>query len=117
MAKDFRPQAPSSRTLTDRLARRARGAFVAGFKLAANTFAAPDCSKLCAFASGERRYWAAGSQSQNELLAAGKLGETAANRLPDLTDDVDRCANLPLMNALFRNYSFPASAYLLEQPG
>ncbi|KAK4104250.1 hypothetical protein N658DRAFT_493754 [Parathielavia hyrcaniae] len=49
------------------------------------------------------------------LLAAGTLGETVVNELLDLTDAVDRYrANLPLMNALYRDYSFLASAYLLE---
>jgi indoleamine 2,3-dioxygenase len=49
------------------------------------------------------------------LLAHGKLGETVTKELPDLTDAVDKYkANLPLMNALYRDYSFLASAYLLE---
>ncbi|KAK4121091.1 hypothetical protein N657DRAFT_135863 [Parathielavia appendiculata] len=49
------------------------------------------------------------------LLAVGKLGETVTTELPDLTDAVDKYrANLPLMNALYRDYSFLASAYLLE---
>ena len=49
------------------------------------------------------------------LLAHGQLGEAVARELPDLTDAVDKYkANLPLMNALYRDYSFLASAYLLE---
>ncbi|KAK3301335.1 uncharacterized protein B0H64DRAFT_370468 [Chaetomium fimeti] len=49
------------------------------------------------------------------LLAESKLGETVTKELPDLTDAVDKYkANLPLMNALYRDYSFLASAYLLE---
>ena len=49
------------------------------------------------------------------LLASGKLGDAVLAELPDLTDDVDRFKdNLPLMNALYRDYSFLASAYLLE---
>jgi indoleamine 2,3-dioxygenase len=49
------------------------------------------------------------------LLAQGKLGDTVTNELPDLTDAIDKYkANLPLMNALYRDYSFLASAYLLE---
>ncbi|KAK4241602.1 hypothetical protein C8A03DRAFT_40956 [Achaetomium macrosporum] len=49
------------------------------------------------------------------LLAHGKLGETVATELPDLTDAVEKYKdNLPLMNALYRDYSFLASAYLLE---
>jgi len=49
------------------------------------------------------------------LLAEGKLGDTVQHELPDLTDAVDKYkANLPLVNALYRDYSFLASAYLLE---
>ncbi|KAK3403076.1 indoleamine 2,3-dioxygenase gamma type [Sordaria brevicollis] len=51
------------------------------------------------------------------LLAQGngKLGEVVQTELPDLTEFVDKYKdNLPLMNALYRDYSFLASAYLLE---
>lgn len=49
------------------------------------------------------------------LLAHGKLGETVLIELPDLTDAVNKYAdNLPLQNALYRDYAFLASAYLLE---
>jgi len=49
------------------------------------------------------------------LLAEGKLGDAVLAELPDLTDAVVGFAhNLPLMNALYRDYSFLASAYLLE---
>ncbi|KAK4153920.1 hypothetical protein C8A00DRAFT_33320 [Chaetomidium leptoderma] len=49
------------------------------------------------------------------LLAHGKLGDAVAAELPDLTDAADKYRdNLPLMNALYRDYSFLASAYLLE---
>ncbi|KAK0614188.1 hypothetical protein B0T14DRAFT_570149 [Immersiella caudata] len=49
------------------------------------------------------------------LLANGKLGDVIDAELPDLTDAIDKYkANLPLMNALYRDYSFLASAYLLE---
>ncbi|KAL2148304.1 hypothetical protein VTH82DRAFT_2224 [Thermothelomyces myriococcoides] len=49
------------------------------------------------------------------LLAHGKLGETVDRELPDLTDVIDKYKDdLPLMNALYRDYSFLASAYLLE---
>jgi indoleamine 2,3-dioxygenase len=49
------------------------------------------------------------------LLAHGTLGETVHKELPDLTTAIERHAgNLPLMNALYRDYSFLASAYLLE---
>ncbi|KAB5554488.1 indoleamine 2,3-dioxygenase gamma type [Coniochaeta sp. 2T2.1] len=49
------------------------------------------------------------------LLAEGKLGDVVTQELPDLTDKVDKYkTNLPLINALYRDYSFLASAYLLE---
>jgi indoleamine 2,3-dioxygenase len=49
------------------------------------------------------------------LLAEGRLGDTVTKELPDLTGAVDKyVANLPLVNALYRDYSFLASAYLLE---
>ncbi|KAF7297661.1 Indoleamine 2 3-dioxygenase family protein [Mycena kentingensis (nom. inval.)] len=49
------------------------------------------------------------------LLASNTLGETVLKELPDLTDAVEKYrSNLPLQNALYRDYSFLASAYLLE---
>lgn len=51
------------------------------------------------------------------LLAQGngQLGEAVHKELPDLTEFVDKYRHdLPLMNALYRDYSFLASAYLLE---
>ncbi|KAI1412220.1 indoleamine 2,3-dioxygenase family protein [Hypoxylon sp. FL1857] len=49
------------------------------------------------------------------LLATGKLGDTVLQDLPDLTDQVEKYRdNLPMMNALYRDYSFLASAFLLE---
>lgn len=49
------------------------------------------------------------------LLATCTLGETVLKELPDLTGAIDKYKeNLPLMNALYRDYSFLASAYLLE---
>jgi indoleamine 2,3-dioxygenase len=49
------------------------------------------------------------------LLATFTLGETVLRELPDLTDAMEKYKdNLPLMNALYRDYSFLASAYLLE---
>jgi indoleamine 2,3-dioxygenase len=49
------------------------------------------------------------------LLATFTLGETVLKELPDLTTAIDKYKdNLPLMNALYRDYSFLASAYLLE---
>ena len=48
------------------------------------------------------------------LLATGSLGE-AVRTFPDLTEEIEEVkADLPLMNALYRDYSFLASAYLLE---
>jgi len=48
------------------------------------------------------------------LLATGQLGEEV-EKLPDLTEEIEKyCDNLPMMNALYRDYSFLASAYLLE---
>lgn len=49
------------------------------------------------------------------LLAKGKLGDVVTADLPDLTGYVDKYkTNLPMINALYRDYSFLASAYLLE---
>jgi indoleamine 2,3-dioxygenase len=49
------------------------------------------------------------------LLATATLAETVLKELPDLTSAIDKYKhNLPLMNALYRDYSFLASAYLLE---
>ncbi|KAI1322552.1 indoleamine 2,3-dioxygenase-like protein [Xylariaceae sp. FL0255] len=48
------------------------------------------------------------------LLATGDLGD-AVEKLADLTDAVEKYKDdLPMMNALYRDYSFLASAYLLE---
>jgi indoleamine 2,3-dioxygenase len=48
------------------------------------------------------------------LLADCRLGEAIAN-LPDLTSTIEKYQHdLPLMTALYRDYSFLASAYLLE---
>jgi indoleamine 2,3-dioxygenase len=49
------------------------------------------------------------------LLAAAQLGEVVHKELPDLSVAIEKyCHDLPLMNALYRDYSFLASAYLLE---
>ncbi|TLS24214.1 hypothetical protein PpBr36_08387 [Pyricularia pennisetigena] len=49
------------------------------------------------------------------LLADGRLGDVVKAELPDLTEAMDKYKDdLPLMNALYRDYSFLASAYLLE---
>jgi len=49
------------------------------------------------------------------LLATFTLGETVLKELPDLTSAINKYKdNLPLMNAIYRDYSFLASAYLLE---
>ncbi|KAF2502142.1 indoleamine 2,3-dioxygenase gamma type [Lophium mytilinum] len=49
------------------------------------------------------------------LLATGALGAAVRDELPDLSNAIEKYrADLPLMNALYRDYSFLASAYLLE---
>lgn len=49
------------------------------------------------------------------LLATFELGRTVHEELPDLSEAVDKYKHdLVLMNALYRDYSFLASAYLLE---
>ena len=49
------------------------------------------------------------------LLANFMLGETVLTELPDLSNAVEKYqSNLTIMNALYRDYSFLASAYLLE---
>lgn len=49
------------------------------------------------------------------LLATGDFGKTVLSELPDLTEAIELFKHdLPLMNALYRDYSFLASAYLLE---
>src|SRR3569833_2443622 len=48
------------------------------------------------------------------LLRQGKLGAAVLDELPDLTDKIEPFKHiLPLMNALYRDYTFLASAYLL----
>ncbi|KAI1470472.1 indoleamine 2,3-dioxygenase family protein [Daldinia caldariorum] len=56
------------------------------------------------------------TQSGNPgLLATGQLGDAVLQDLPDLTEQVEKYRdNLPMMNALYRDYSFLASAFLLE---
>ena len=49
------------------------------------------------------------------LLATSTLGDPVLTELPNLTSAIDKYKeNLPLQNALYRDYSFLASAYLLE---
>jgi indoleamine 2,3-dioxygenase len=49
------------------------------------------------------------------LLAHGGLGDAVLDELPDLTDLIEKYKDdLPMVNALYRDYSFLASAYLLE---
>ncbi|QUC23261.1 uncharacterized protein UV8b_07502 [Ustilaginoidea virens] len=49
------------------------------------------------------------------LLAGSKLGGVVDSEFPDLTDHMEKYKHdLPVMNALYRDYSFLASAYLLE---
>ncbi|KAF3761105.1 hypothetical protein M406DRAFT_93945 [Cryphonectria parasitica EP155] len=55
------------------------------------------------------------SSGEPGLLAKSKLGPTVDADFPDLTWAVDKYKeNMPLMNALYRDYSFLLSAYLLE---
>ena len=49
------------------------------------------------------------------LLAQFTFGDTLLKELPDLTGEVEKYRHdLVVMNALYRDYSFLASAYLLE---
>lgn len=49
------------------------------------------------------------------LLADFTFGDTVLKELPDLTEEVEKYRDdLVVMNALYRDYSFLASAYLLE---
>ena len=49
------------------------------------------------------------------LLAEFAFGDTLLKELPDLTAEVEKYRDdLVVMNALYRDYSFLASAYLLE---
>ncbi|KAI1823840.1 indoleamine 2,3-dioxygenase-like protein [Xylaria intraflava] len=51
---------------------------------------------------------------QPGLLATGLLGDEVL-KLPDLTEEIEKYRDdLPMMNALYRDYSFLSSAYLLE---
>lgn len=49
------------------------------------------------------------------LLAKSALGDAVLQELPDLSGVIDQYQHdLPLMTAVYRDYSFLASAYLLE---
>lgn len=49
------------------------------------------------------------------LLASFTLGETVLSELPDLTDAIEAIKqDSPIVGALYRDYCFLASAYLLE---
>jgi len=49
------------------------------------------------------------------LLATFTLGETVLSELSDLTDAIDQFKDdLPIIGALYRDYCFLTSAYLLE---
>lgn len=49
------------------------------------------------------------------LLAQNKLGETVDKDFADLSDEIDKYNdNQVVLSALYRDYSFLASAYLLE---
>lgn len=52
---------------------------------------------------------------QPGLLAPFTLGETVLRELPDLTDEIEGVkGDLRIVGALYRDYCFLASAYLLE---
>lgn len=49
------------------------------------------------------------------LLATFEFGDTVLKELPDLSNEVEKYReDLVIMNALYRDYSFLASAYLFE---
>jgi indoleamine 2,3-dioxygenase len=49
------------------------------------------------------------------LLASGAFGNAVETELPDLSVEIEECrGDLGMMTALYRDYSFVASAYLLE---
>jgi indoleamine 2,3-dioxygenase len=48
------------------------------------------------------------------LLAQEKFGDTLMAELPDYTAEVEACTDNQLLAALFRDYTFAASSYLLE---
>ena len=49
------------------------------------------------------------------LLAKSILGDSVVRELPDLSEAIEKYRDdLPLMTAVYRDYSFLASAYLLE---
>lgn len=48
------------------------------------------------------------------LLIKGTFGESLLRELPDHTKDIENITDSRLLAALFRDYTFAASAYLLE---
>jgi indoleamine 2,3-dioxygenase len=49
------------------------------------------------------------------LLGSFTFGDTVLKELPDLSDEIEKYRDdLVVMNALYRDYSFMASAYLFE---
>ena len=55
------------------------------------------------------------ASGETGLLGTFGLGEAVDKGFPDLTNAMEAYKHdLPLMNALYRDYSFLASAYLLE---
>ena len=51
------------------------------------------------------------------LLKFGTFGDTLMKELPDYTKQVEEITDTALLTALFRDYTFAASAYLLEPCG
>jgi indoleamine 2,3-dioxygenase len=55
------------------------------------------------------------ANGQPGLLAESAFGEHVLKELPDLSDAIEKYKDdTPLMTAIYRDYSFLASAYLLE---
>jgi len=48
------------------------------------------------------------------LLKTGKFGDAVQKELPDYSKEIEKITDTQLLTALFRDYTFAASAYLLE---
>ena len=56
-------------------------------------------------------------KGEEGMLLKQNFGETLMKELPDHTKDVEGITDTALLTALFRDYTFAASAYLLEPCG
>ncbi len=54
------------------------------------------------------------NKGEDGLLKFGTFGETLLKELPDYTERIRSITSTRLLTALFRDYTFAASAYLLE---